>query len=335
MVLPVHPLTGPGRGSRPRRGGLAGAALLLLSALLAPVGGTAAPFDRWSAVRAFDLTTAGGVAFNQPSDLAIAGAKLWVLDSLNNRLCSFDLRGRPLSIVRGAAPLTFDGALGLASDPRGRIFVADGRRERILALAEGGGLSLFAELPPAVKGKGTEPAGLLFYNDRLYHADNEAHRVGILSAEGRSQGDWGGLGEGPGLFKYPFRLAVDPRGRIGVTDVINARIQFFTPKGEFLTTFGTPGSTAGTLFRPGGLDIDDDGDVWVADNYFGTIQVFDVSGTLRAVIHDRDGKVLTLGNPTALKYRGGVLYVVEMRANRVSAFTIDKKSSAGERREQP
>ncbi len=284
----------------------------------------AGAFDHWTAEKKFEIGGADGSSFEQPSDLAVFGSRIYILDSLNNRLCWFDGQGKQLGCSYGTPEVPLTGSLGLAQDNRGRFFVADGSRGKILVQSGSGKPAVFATILKQGREKQPDPTGILFYNDRLYVADNENHVVRILGPDGKVEGSWGGAGEGPGLFKYPFRVAVDPRGRVGVTDVLNCRVQFFTPKGEFLSAFGGPGVVSGTLFRPGGFDIDGEGNVFVADNYFGTIQVFDITGKLTAILYDRTGKIIALRNPVALKVVGGSLYTVEMSANRVSVFSLGR-----------
>ena len=80
------------------------------------------------------MREAGKVAFRQPSDLVLAGDRLYVLDDLNGRVAVLDLQGRsvgtiPLPGPEGASWLGigFGGAdqLFLASSGDGRIVVID------------------------------------------------------------------------------------------------------------------------------------------------------------------------------------------------------------------
>lgn len=100
---------------------------------------------------------------------------------------------------------------------------------------------------------------------------------------------------GPGTgsrpqFKQPMAAAWGPDGRIYVADTGNNRICVFNAKGDFLFEFGTfgiakplAGSKAtwkpGALDYPTGIDVDPStGDVYVADFYNNTVEVFDQAG---------------------------------------------------------
>ena len=46
---------------------------------------------------------------------------------------------------------------------------------------------------------------------------------------------------------------------------MNHRIQKFTSDGEFITSWGNYGSGDGEFISPEGIDVDDEGNVYVAD----------------------------------------------------------------------
>jgi tripartite motif-containing protein 71 len=59
-----------------------------------------------------------------------------------------------------------------------------------------------------------------------------------------------------------------------VTDVNNNRIQKFGSDGAFITSWGSEGSGEGQFLEPEGIDIDTEGNVYVADTGNFRIQVF-------------------------------------------------------------
>lgn len=101
--------------------------------------------------------------------------------------------------------------------------------------------------------------------------------------------------EGPGTgdtpdFERPMGAAISPSGDIYVSDTGNNRICVFNRRGRFLFEFGghgvakpAPGVDAtwdeGELNFPLGIDIDEDGTVYVADFRNDSISVFDPDGT--------------------------------------------------------
>jgi hypothetical protein len=318
MVLPRLQVTGPAIGR--------GIAAVVVAAVGLTIASNAVAFDKWIAARRFEISAAEGVSFRQPIDVAVLQKRFAVLDSINNRVVWFDAGGRQAGILRGTADIPLVGALGLTADPRGSLYLSDSRNGRILVAGEDKSIRVLAELPKAGGGEAPEPAGILWSGGTLFVADNGGHTVQAFDADGAIRAGFGGLGEGPGKFRYPFRLASDPRGAVGVSDVLNARVQFFTQGGTFLSSTGRFGVVSGTFYRPGGIDIDAGGNLWAADAYFGTVQVFSPEGTLLAVLCGADGTPLTLESPTAIRLFGEGLLTVESSRHRVTYWGVTRRS---------
>ncbi|MEC8734678.1 MAG: NHL repeat-containing protein, partial [Planctomycetota bacterium] len=133
---------------------------------------------------------------------------------------------------------------------------------------------------------------------------------------------FGAPGAGPGLFKTPRGIAVDPRdGAIFVVDK-TARIQRFAPDGTFLNQWSMPEVQVG---KPVGISVSPDGRVFVPDTHYHRIIVFDASGNEL----DRFGSFGTgpgqFVYPTDVAFGAdGELYVSEYGTNdRVQVFDSD------------
>jgi hypothetical protein len=61
-------------------------------------------------------------------------------------------------------------------------------------------------------------------------ADGRAHRVTILSSEGKALTHWGEEGAAPGQFNLPHMLCVDAHGDVYVAEVNGQRVQKFSTK---------------------------------------------------------------------------------------------------------
>ena len=268
------------------------------------------------ATQVFAVREAGKIPFRQPSDLVLAGDRLYVLDDLNGRIAVLDLQGRSTASIPLPGP---DGAswLGVGYGGADQLFLASSGDGRVVVLDLKG--KTVREFPAGAAGETASPAGVLVSRGSCFIADNRSHRVRVFTLEGKPQVSWGGLGEKATQFRAPFRIAQDSSDRVLVTDVLNSRILAFTPKGEPLAAFGEFGTTEGTLFRPAGLAVLDDR-VLVSDAYFGSLQVFGAQGDYQGVLCGDGGRPLALENPTGLAARGRIVYVVEMGAGRVSAW---------------
>jgi len=89
------------------------------------------------------------------------------------------------------------------------------------------------------------------------------HRVHKFDAQGRLLKSWGSEGSGPGQFRLPHSISVDPFGRILVPDRENHRIEIFDPDGNYLAEWSNarwPG-----LHWPNEAYVHDDGLVYLTE----------------------------------------------------------------------
>lgn len=95
---------------------------------------------------------------------------------------------------------------------------------------------------------------------------------------------FGGVGLGRGEFSYPRGLSVSPAdGRVFIVDK-SARVQRFSPAGEYETEWRMPEYENG---KPTGLCVDQSNTVWIADTHYS-----------RVIAYDRDGReLLRFGSP--------------------------------------
>ncbi len=98
-----------------------------------------------------------------------------------------------------------------------------------------------------------DAAGDLFIADGYGNA-----RVHKFSGDGEHLFSWGEPGTGPGEFRLPHAIAIDPDDRVLVADRENSRIQLFAPDGSYLAEWSH-------VTRPDDLFIDPDGLLYVAE----------------------------------------------------------------------
>jgi tripartite motif-containing protein 71 len=104
----------------------------------------------------------------------------------------------------------------------------------------------------------------------------------VLAVEGPGRGQYPG-------FTRPMDAAVGPGGRIHVLDSGSSRVVILGPTGRYVREFGGFGTLnpfsgyeasweEGLMNYPVGIDVDEDGTIYVADLRNGQIQVFDPDG---------------------------------------------------------
>ncbi|MHB1137103.1 MAG: SMP-30/gluconolactonase/LRE family protein [Coriobacteriia bacterium] len=141
-------------------------------------------------------------------------------------------------------------------------------------------------------------------------------------------------------FDGPMGVVASDDGRIYVTDSGNNRVCEFDAQGRFVREFGSfgvakpsPGATAsyepGSLNYPVGIDLDADGNVYVASFYNDSIEVFDAEGTPLRRFPDPES-VVGKGSSgfggrgiavTDVAVRGDLVYAVD--AYQVVVFTLE------------
>jgi tripartite motif-containing protein 71 len=112
----------------------------------------------------------------------------------------------------------------------------------------------------------------------LYLAEFDDDRIYKYSTSGDLLAQWGERGSGPGQLEGPDKLAFDAQGNLYVTEVglkstsANSRVQKFSPTGMPLAQWGTFGSAPGQFNTPVGIAVDQQGDIYVAEEGGARIQ---------------------------------------------------------------
>ena len=130
---------------------------------------------------------------------------------------------------------------------------------------------------------------------------------------------------------YPFFITVGKDTSVFVVDVLNTRVQVWSPHGEAVSTVGDWGVDLGQLYRPKGVCVDNDNKVYVSDSYLGVIQVFNRYGHFKSVLGTEGGEVMKWKTPVGITIDDRQrLYVVEMLPHRVRVYEILDNTREGE-----
>jgi hypothetical protein len=154
-----------------------------------------------------------------------------------------------------------------------------------------------------------------------------------------------------GMFRQVTDIAWDKAGNGYISDgYINSRVARVSRDGEWLGSFGSPGTDPGQLMTPHSIAVDANDNVYVADRGNRRIQVFDTKGVLQRIItidvpYDPDAKpaignkpnlplpagtpqTMAPGAPWAICITPGphqVLYSADAYPGRIYKMTLDGK----------
>jgi streptogramin lyase len=181
----------------------------------------------------------------------------------------------------------FGFAEGIATDPRGNVYVADWANHRIQKFTpEGRFLTEWGSHGGANR-QFTYPEGVAT-DDRgnVYVADTGNYRIQKFAPDGDFITKWGSFGSGDGEFDSPVDVATDEAGNVYVADhswvpaEAHQWIQKFTPRGEFITKWGGWGSDEGEFVGLTGIAADAEGNVYTTELVNDRVQKFTSDGNL-------------------------------------------------------
>jgi len=217
----------------------------------------------------------------EPQGVAVGpDGDLWIADTGNGRIEKFTPGGEYLAemgegeegtLVWKQDPISRP--VGIAVDGEGHIWVADPGDHRVERMNEandtfhghlGGsferlGLPLIEPEKEFVNPTGIAvgPEGAIWVVDAtrnwLVEIQKEKLIEGVWNYATRLRGQ--GTGSGEGQMNEPYAVAVKPLGNLMVAERGNNRVQELSPRGEYLTAFGTKGSGSGQMTGPQGVAL--------------------------------------------------------------------------------
>ncbi|MFO0974135.1 MAG: 6-bladed beta-propeller [Phycisphaerae bacterium] len=254
-----------------------------------------------------------------PTGVAVSPQeRVFVADPPAGCVHLLDLRTRRYRALRsaGATPLVAPADVAIGD---GRVFVSDAGRGVIDVFSESGDYQ--STWPATLR----RPAGVAWdaARQRLYVVDAAAHGCVGFSAAGVEQVRFGQRGVEPGQFNFPTFVACDARLGVIVTDSLNARVQRFSPEGQFIATFGKKGDAAGDFSLPKGVAADAAGHIYVADAHFENVQLFDDAGRLLLAFGSEGQGPGEFWLPAKLCFDGqSRLWVADSYNRRVQVFRL-------------
>ena len=175
--------------------------------------------------------------------------------------------------------MSFQGISGIAVDSQDRVYVFQRQGPAVVVLDRSGSVREVWQRRDGV------PADAHHIHvgpdDTVYLTDRDAHQVLMYDTAGNPLGSLGTRDQ-PAMqapFNHPADICVAPSGELYVADGYgNSSVHRFTPAGEYVGSFGSPGSGPGQFRVPHSIRAARDGRVYVADRENHRVQVFSAEG---------------------------------------------------------
>lgn len=265
------------------------------------------------------LTAPQDAPMVMPTAVAVApSGSVFAADGANDRILEFDEAGNYVGSITTIENQPLSRPISLRVDSASTLWIADTGNNRILARDANGKLIRTIDAPA----DSDLTDVVLGENDILWLIDNDGHRIIRHDLKTGESSPYGKLGEARGQFQYPFMAALDPKGVLYVTDVINGRVQGIPDFNTIPRVVGSYGVESGQFHRPKGIAIDSDGRIIVADGSLEVIQFFAADGTFLDALRDDAGAVLHFDSPCGIALHGDTLYVTELLPGRVQKLRL-------------
>jgi hypothetical protein len=210
------------------------------------------------------------IKMGNPYGVAMWNGRIYVCDTRNPNVEILDLRKHHMELM--SAPDKMRKPVAIIIAPDGMKYVADN------AVGMGSIVVFDAgdHFVRQIGHEGFQPVAVAVHGNYLYATDLRANHIEVYDrTSGAPVRTIGEFGKKPGQFSNPLGVATDDNGDVYVDDIVNCRVQKFSPDGKLLGAFGALGDHPGTFTRPKHIAIDHDGDIFVVDAAFENVQMFD------------------------------------------------------------
>lgn len=227
----------------------------------------------------------GPGALRQPLGVDIdAQGNVYVADAAARRVVVYDASGKYLREVGGKDLFVRPNGVGVDSAGT-RLYVVD--TGGVTATGETHRVRVF-ELPSGrhlrdIGKRGSDPGDFNLPTDVAVAADGSIYvvdagnfRVQVFDSEGKFVRFFGALGRRGGQFARPKELALDAARNVYIVDAAFGNFQIFDTEGRLLLDIGGRGNAdePAKYLLPSGIAVDDDGRVYVVDQFFRKVDVY-------------------------------------------------------------
>ena len=290
----------------------------LIIVLILLIAGTGNPANSSAASNVYFLSTIDRFSDEYPfeglSAVFVYNEELYVADNAGSRIYIFDLDGIPL--------FQFGKEKGLARPVdlvvlNNRIYVSQEGTETI-EIFNMRGDNIGKVDPPF---KGFSPGKMTPIEGRGFFAvDKITLKVCAFDNNGKYQYNFGGRD----VFRSMGGIAVW-KGRVYITVMDSMPlIRVFDLKGNYQTGFGRIGDSKEFFSMPAGVNVDNEGIIWVVDAFRHKVSAYNQEGRKQNEFGGSGRFLGSLDYPQDIEISGDRFYVLEKGRNRISLF-IKKK----------
>jgi DNA-binding CsgD family transcriptional regulator/sugar lactone lactonase YvrE len=291
-----------------------------------------------------------GARLSRPSDVAVAGAFMYIADTGNLRIRRVDQAGTITTLAGDGTASFVEGDNATSTGIGMPVGIAVGP-DHLVYFSNGGFIGLIKanNTIQVIRSNSLSPTGLCFAPDgSLYIADYSANKVWLRKPDGTTSvyagtGAHGFSGDGGSALtahlSYPQRLSLDMDGNLYIADEGNNRIRrvdhgtgVITTVAGSSDTYGYSGdggpAAAAKLSLPEGVAVAANGDIYIADTGNNRVRRVDAQTHVITTVAGSgdagfggDGGPATLAElygPAALALTPlGDLYIVDLGNHRV------------------
>ncbi|UCC78642.1 MAG: T9SS type A sorting domain-containing protein [Candidatus Zixiibacteriota bacterium] len=147
-----------------------------------------------------------------------------------------------------------------------RYYILDAGSKEIIILDSGGRLLNRFSLIDSTGEEITFPSNFVYNETKsaFYLFDQTSSRIWVFSYSGDFLNSFGAFGSSEGEISRGGDIACDPDGNIYIADRFQGRIAVFDPGGEFISNINLADFGQPDLLLPTGIDIDEQGFVYVS-----------------------------------------------------------------------
>jgi len=266
----------------------------------------------------------GDGSFSYISSVAVnAAGEIYVADAWNHNIQKFDASGNHLLTWggKGSEVGQLDGPSGLALDSNGNVYVADSSNHRIQKFTADGVFLRALGSQGTYNNQFFSPRDIAINstNGEIFVADTFNSRIQRFTANWEhiltihiSDTAYGG----PNL--KPFGITIDQNNQLIVSTPY--KIHVLASNGTLIREWGDFGYRAGEFYNASGIDVDDQGTIYVADQTNDRVQKFDGYGNFINMIGVKQKTNGYFNRPNGITMIDGYIYVSDGGYNRVQKF---------------